>query len=611
MAIRYIHPYVQTNIYDNSETYATSAGGATTLFQPYFSERGTSGELEKYSNLSEFLKDKGYPNFRKYGQSMYNIINWLRGGGNVVGIRLTAEDATYANAGLNVKTKIEEVEVQVTDSEGNVVTAEDGVTPLTEVKKNVLIKLETITLSQLEVKDNDELQILLNEFEGQVDEDGYTSHILLLFMAKGKGTYGNNISVRIAENNAGNRTYSFKTYNLTSIQTKENGTIRKTEGPTTVSLYPDAMSLGGSRLAIQQIITDYFSDISCFFNNDAYDNIIDTIMGELSDVYDNTSVIDLLYGDDYITVDNTGAKSLFSYSGLYFEQGSDGSLFAPKSEAQSVQEKLLTDLYNGAITSDVYDKTRFPIDVVLDFNSAVGVKLAIDGFVNERGDCVAMLDTGELASASTTVNWKRSNLVIDDYLTSIWSQMFTVFDQYTAQDIYVTPTYFLANKIPTIDANYGVQYPFVGPNRGIITGFKKLNWTPSEDQKESLYENRINYIEQNYRNTRFMGQLTAQSKTTSLSDINHVRVLLKIVRSVEELMENFLFESATDITLSNINSNLANVLSSWVTNGACTTCEGSCSQTALEREQKIAHVTINVVFTDVIERIIVDININR
>ena len=611
MAIQYLHPYIQTNIFDNSEIYDNSVSGPTTLFQPYFSERGVSDELESFSNLSDFLKAKGYPNFRKYGQSMYNIINWLKGGGRVVGIRLTADNATYANAGLNVKTKVEETTVQVTDSEGNVVYESDGVTPQTTTEKEVLIKLETVTLPQMEIKDNESIQLMLDEYEGQVDDEGYTSHILLLFASKGKGSYGNNISVRITENKSGNNTYNFKMYNLTVVHTKENGSVRLVEGPTSVSLYPDAMSLGGSSLLIQQIIEDYFTELFCFYNTTAYDDICDVIMGVYGDVYDNTGEIDLLYGDDNITVDDTGAKSLFSYSGLYFENGSDGDLYSPKTTARSVQEQLLINCFNGTITSDVYDKKRFPFDVVLDFNTSPSVKLAINDFVNQRGDCICMLDTGELSNANSTVNWKRSNLVIDDYLSSIWSQMFVVFDQYTAQDIYVTPTYFLANKIPTNDNNYGVQYPFVGPNRGIIAGFKSLNWTPNEEQKEALYENRINYIEQNYRNTRFMGQLTAQSKTTSLSDINHVRVMLQIVRSVEELMENYIFEMATETTMANINASLANLLSTYITNGACTTCEGTCTQTVLEREEKIAHVTINLVFTDVIERIVIDININR
>lgn len=108
-----------------------------------------------------------------------------------------------------------------------------------------------------------------------------------------------------------------------------------------------------------------------------------------------------------------------------------------------------------------------------------------------------------------------------------------------------------------------------------------------------------------------MSQLTTQSKTTALSDLNHVRAMLKIIRSVEELMEGYLFEFANDDTLTRINSALENTLSNWVTNGTCKTCSGTCSQTAIEAENKTAHVTINIVFTDVIEKIIIDINITR
>ena len=610
MAISYLHPYVETNIYDNSETYDTGTGSSTVLFQPYFSERGSSDKLEMFSDLSEFLKEKGYPNIRKYGQASYNIVNWLKNGGKVLGIRLTSDKSSYANFGLNVKTKVDTVKKPVVDAKGATVYEADGTTPKTTTEKKVLIKLESITIPDLTTADDDSVQAILNSYDSH-DKDGYKDNVIMLMRAKGRGVYGNNMAVRLASSSVYDNTYDYKIYNLTVVQTNNNGTIRTSEGPTGVSFYPDAVTLGGSSYLISQIVKDYFNEISCYFNEKGYDRLIDIIMEGTNNAYDTTGAIDFIYGDDHITVDQSGASQLFTYTGLFFENGSDGDLYVPRTLNQSEMDNLLVNAYTGVITKEIYDKKQYPIDVVLDANYSVAVKAAINDFTNQRGDCICLLDTGEQSSPSSTINWKKSNLVIDDYLSSIWSQMFTVYDSYTARDIYVTPTYFLASKIPYCDNNYGIQYPFVGPNRGVITGFKSLNWAPTEDQKESLYNEKVNYIEQNYKNTKFMSQLTAQSKNTSLSDINHVRVMLNIIRSVEELVSNFLFELGTPETIAKINNALNSLLSQWVNNGTCTTCSGTCSQTALEAESKIAHVTVNLVFVDVIERIVVDINVSK
>jgi hypothetical protein len=176
-------------------------------------------------------------------------------------------------------------------------------------------------------------------------------------------------------------------------------------------------------------------------------------------------------------------------------------------------------------------------------------------------------------------------------------------------DIPVTAPYFLAMKIPFVDAQYGIQYPFVGPNRGTLTGFNALDWNPDEYQKEALYDAQLNYIEQNYKTTKFNCQLTTQFKTSALSNINNVRVLMQMIREVEELAVNYEFEFGTTTTLNSFNSQLNNVLADYVTNGACSTCTGTAYQTAYDKQQKTCRVSISVVFNNIIERILVEFDI--
>jgi len=700
--ISYLHPHIETNIYDNSEVYVSTESNGSVLFQPYFSERGISGEIERFTDLGEFLKLKGIPNYRKYGQSQYNIVQWLQGGGTVYGIRLTDQLASYSNLILKVQVAVDAdgkpIKLDIDSTNKKKIITRLDITDYNELKEktegvsgeitewtdegystlvhsahehtayetdklcvgtNVNSKNQYLKISSVSVTTNDpeeeggeptttETQTLVTSTDNLTDEGTYVfdtvedpdqatefrwvDFYLFLIRTKGKGSFGNRNAIRFTQNNAANKSYDFTCYNLTVVENKENGTIRNSEGPIPFSFYPDAMTAGGSNLSLKQIVIDYYMQIACYYDEDEYSRLVDLIMeatGGIGNAYKTEGKIDFIFGDDYVTVYKTERGSqITSSTGAFLTGGGDGNFVGPYNKLniegndnadnameRGVVKEIVTQFFNAssgiAAEAEIYNKKKYPFDVVLDFNLPDAAKTALTNFASTRGDCIVCLDTGEQATPAKTVDYRKEKLSVNDYLASVWSQMFTVYDSYTSSDIYVTPTYFLASKIPYSDNNYGIQYPFVGPNRGIITGFKRLNWTPNDQQKENLYDVQVNYIEQDNRVTKFMSQLTAQDKTTSLSDINHVRCLLRIVRSVEDLMENYIFELGTENTIATINSALDAVLSEWVNNGTCTTCTGNCSQTVIEAENKTAHVTLTVVFVDVIEKIVIDVNVTR
>ena len=588
MAISFLHPSIQTNIFDNSERFPVATyADVPTLYQPFFSERGETDYPREYGTLSSFVEEFGYPNFRKYGQPIYNAYNWLENGGRVVAVRLMAQDATYSNIVLNVLTK-----------------ANDDNT--------IDIVLKTYFLDGLNDSDTEFYENLCNEIKVEDEYPEFKSHFLMGFRCKGKGVYGNNYAFRITSNSAYRKTYHFASYNLTMMEVDEAGTLKKSAGPIGCAVCPEAMSNAGNSLFIDQIIADYFPEVKLYYNENVYDELIDDIMLATNNAYDDITTIDFLLGDDHCLVtDDT--DNLFSFSGCYFKYGSNGStgIKATNPETVLIRDDLMLNAFNGTMFPQLYDKKLSEIDVVLDANFNTEIKEMMNDFVSQRGDCVAILDTGIHSNASDVVTWKQMYMGIDNYLTSYFSQHLTLFDTHCGRDITVPSTYFLAKMIPTNDGSNGIQTTFVGPRRGVITGFKSLSWNPNDQEKELLYENRINYIEESYGDVKFMGQQTSQSKVTALSDINHVRTMLKIIRSVERLMEKYLFEPATDSTISSINGSLSSILSEWVSNGACTTCTGTCTQTIIERENKTAHVVLNIVFVDVLEKIIIDVNINR
>ena len=108
-----------------------------------------------------------------------------------------------------------------------------------------------------------------------------------------------------------------------------------------------------------------------------------------------------------------------------------------------------------------------------------------------------------------------------------------------------------------------------------------------------------------------MTQVTSQEMTSALSNINNMRVLLKMVRAVEEISEGYYFEFANSITLNNFQNAINNYLQTWITNGACTVAAGTVYQNAYDVEQKIVRVNIELVFTGIIERISITFNVGN
>ena len=83
----FLHPSVSSRIIDNSQVYVT-AQGLTLLFAAFPAERGPDNRLQFITSESEFLFYYGSPNMRKYGQTAYNVVRWLRGGGSAICVRV-------------------------------------------------------------------------------------------------------------------------------------------------------------------------------------------------------------------------------------------------------------------------------------------------------------------------------------------------------------------------------------------------------------------------------------------------------------------------------------------------------------------------------------------
>ncbi len=592
--MQFLHPNVESTIVDNSLSFATAQTG-TKLFCAYTSYKGEDNKLGYYSSPVDFLNANGEPNMKKYGQASYNILNWLLAGGEVYGIRVMPEDAKLAHSALVVKVK------------------STTATP-TDILDVKLAKTSYVNITSEEA--------LKLAFSGDVavDGDGYSSYQLFTVYSKGRGEYGNNYSYRLTLNTDFKDTYKFRLYNFEVLETLPTGSVRVIEGPFVVSMLPEAISLGQKSMFIKNVVNAYSNVVRVEFNETKYDALIDVLME--TGVSEIPEAIDFIFGKDVegnaydITKYTSSSESLNvnQVTGVALEGGSEGAFAMNNPGGLSARQTAIDDMliaaYTGLVDEKITHKKNYVFNVVLDANFNIPVKNAIVQLCSEiRKDCVAILDSGIQPNAAATVDWRLNSFQAATKFAAIYSQAFTVYDSFTSSDVDVTITYFLASKIPTHDKEFGFFVPMAGPSRGIISGFKNMNFNPSEISKEALYKAQVNYVEQTIKNTRINAQNTSQTKYTALSALNNVRTVLEIQKAIENASEDFEFEYADATTLNSFQSRVTLVLSDF--QKACNKLVGTVYQTPYDIENKIARVRIEVIFKNIIERIAIEIEVGK
>ena len=275
--------------------------------------------------------------------------------------------------------------------------------------------------------------------------------------------------------------------------------------------------------------------------------------------------------------------------------------------------QALTRAYNGTTDPLITNTQTCVFDIMMDANYDITVKDAMSDLASmTRGDCITILDMNhDCANASQAVSKRKDQMQYNTYFTSIFSQTLGINDEWTGKPVRVTPTFFLATKIPQNDAAYTEIYNFVGPRRGIISGFRDVSWLPTEPEKTELYKNQINYIEQDTQATMFATENTSQKITSPLSNIHAVRSLLKLKRQMEQTARNYRMEFSTDDIRGHLQEALNTIANNKVLAGGYDYISPVVSASAYDRQQKICRIKVDLAFTDIMERFVFEFVVNR
>ena len=316
-------------------------------------------------------------------------------------------------------------------------------------------------------------------------------------------------------------------------------------------------------------------------------------------------------------------------SALRYFWGTSTALVSDDTVDSGIGVSTGTEKLTSATAKDVLgNPLEYQIDLIMDAGYPSDIKLAMMKFISDydkegsergandqpvRDDIRGVFEIYESNKDSYTCDQTKTQITEynKDPNIFVFSQDVTITDGiFDNKQVTVGPTYFLSSLIPANDIDNGIQFPVAGTRRAELEGIVSLSWNPMPEEKQTLFDNRINYIEKDSRGYYFMGNRTmekANSKdnNTALTFMNNSRVVCRMVHELELLGREYLFEFNDATTLANMSARLNSYVSTWIANrtlsyGEVTVVKSSTSEEAV-------NLTLNIKFTGTIEVISVDI----
>ena len=310
----------------------------------------------------------------------------------------------------------------------------------------------------------------------------------------------------------------------------------------------------------------------------------------------------------------TPATSLYLGGGSYgndweFEYTDDeGNAAFTSSLAQA-----LVRAYNGTTDPFITNVNLCEFDMMFDSNYDETVRKAMVDLASvTRQDCVVFLDQGlSVANATQAIDKRKNEQNYDTFYASLFTQHLVVNDIWSGKVIKVTPTFFLASKIPSNDVANGKTMNFVGARRGTISGFRSISYMPTQYEMSELYKNQINYIERDAQGVFFATELTTQVKNTPLTLIHAVRAILALKRDFLKISRNYRSEYALGTVQSQLMAELNSAAAEYILQGAFRYITPTISSTDYDVQQRICRIDVAVAFTDIMERFVFSFVVER
>lgn len=636
-----ISPGVYTKIIDLS-TFVQAVPSTIGLICA-LTEKGRDNELLFIGSRSELISEFGEPNIAKYGknygQGLYCAYNYLGESGSLYFMRCLSDNAAFSNIRIDAKE---------TDTTANIIITQiDSITTKNELKTNLAVGLDptlhpicflypigrgehynvlgvrltehsnplldgvyVLDIYQKQTDGNDEI---IESFEISFDPLALDSAGSSLWIQSVLETYS---SLLRAEMYLANGSYSSGEEYIAKIYDKNIGTVTASSAGTITdnkqdfSQWEEAGSIGqyiilamddkGQKVWGWCGASSGTDDITMTVYPDKNLSLAGwTPIGTGSFNYssdDITYFVKKMYGNV--------ASAFVSSTPVPLKKGSDGDLILPDGSLDTTEAvALLANGYAGAIDDNILDTENIYFSLVFDCGYPADVKDQIYNLCTTRRDCIGILDNGDNSSYTLSISTRENDNTYNSYLVALYESYNKVYDTFTGQDVWFSPTYHMSYILPRNDTVGELWYAAAGYNRAAIGTIKELRFNPRLGQRDQMYLKQLNPIVKFNPGYVVWGQLTSQSKPSALQDINIARLVLYCKRALEQYCRNFIFEQNDSITWNLVKADIVDFLESIKKRRGLYDYSIDVGASDYEKKTKTFHVDVTLNPTRVVEKI--------
>ena len=591
-------------VIDNSKSVEVKA---QTTSKPLFltvisSDKGPE-DLRIVDSADMFYKLYGKDiSFARHGQPLLQAVNIVDNGGNLLVKRVVANDSALAN--IAVVAKLSKTQVQKTDAKGRPIyqtpsgdetTVADGNTPV--MIDCCKIKYECKSVSG--VKTIQAAAATINSMLSDDDDNGGTYP---LFVIADNGRGSSHKKFRISPLYDDSKYLNYIRYSLEII---ENDEIIET---LTFSLNPIIVENGVNK-SLQNVVSLSSNQVTAISFDDNYELFVNQIASIAGTTAEYCKASDLLFGKEVnlidlnnIQVDPTGFNLSYIY-GISLDNGSDGSFgIAPFGTLE--WEERVVEVFDGSFSDDIYDVDKYKIDAIVDANYPSPVKRAIENLVAFREDLSYFRDLGLGLSTLDEILAANEEVFKNKYCFT-YGVSYDIIDPYTKKQIPVTIGYSIARLLIN-HFNSGRIRPFAGQLYGVTIPEaipRTVNYipkvTPSENQKQILSDNRINYVSY-YDNVLTIETLyTSQNEFTQLSFINNILAVQEVVKAVRTRCPKIRYSFIDGDDLETYRRDVQTILDNYISNFKSLKMVYTADDDMLSN--KVYHASIEVAFKDFVQ----------
>jgi len=642
-----VSPGVYTKIIDLS-TYVQEVPSTIGLFVS-LATKGRDNKLVFVGGRSDLISEWGEPDITKwqksYGQGMYEIYNYLGESGATYFMRVLPDDATFANARISANLAPSDttasIEIDYVDSLNTMAEVQTNLTTvgtkfplcilipigrgeyynslgvrLTEYANPMVNGIFTLDIYE---KQSDGSSVIIESFgisfnPKAVDTNGDStwityvletySKVLRAIMVKADGSYaeGYDYVARVFDKEIGTVSAVLTSGSATITDNKQN--------------FADWETLAGPNYEFMAVVKDGKGNeiygwlgIASGSGNETITVRSERAFGSPQHWQGDVSGFDPLSEITY-EVRKTNAdvaNSFISADPVPLKLGSEGSLIDALGNIDtSVAIQILVQGYSGLIDDAVLDTENIYFSAVFDCGYPDDVKSAISTLVQTRRDCVALLDNGDNATYDAAIASRVTNHTYNNYFCALYEEYNKVYDQFTGQDIWVSPIYHMSYLLPRNDSVAEVWYAIAGFNRAPIDTIKELRFNPKLGQRDQFYLKQLNPIVQFAQGYTVWGQLTTQAKPSALQDLNIVRLVLYCKRALELFCRYYIFEMNDSTTWGQVNGQVTEFLENVKSKRGLYNYSVDVGATDYERKRKTFHVNVTLEPTRVVEKILLN-----